>query len=399
MIIKLFSQSFFGSVVYAVTQWMIISSITRVLSVDSTGEYATSLGIVTTINIFFGFGIRQITYSSTEDWVKKLYLPVIFLQLISLSISLIISLIFYPSLLLLTLFLSLFKLIETLTEYQYGLYQLKDDHKKIAQSRVIRSIVYTAFFIIALISSKSIILATASMFFANLILFFVVDKIKLSDLSIISFNNNLIHVVHLGFPLAITAAFLSLRSTSPRFILEHYMGYETVGIFVSYLYLINAGNMVVQAWAQVIAPKVSKFFNQKDISSLVDIKRKGELFIFFYCLIFAFILYVFHNEIIYIIYGNNIEINSYIALSLVVLMVTTYISSYNGYILTAIKEFKVQPKIFSFLFIVSLLLTIYLAHNQGLVHIIYGLSFVCILQIMILKFFYSRKIKTLPYEN
>ncbi|MDH2370398.1 hypothetical protein QDQ59_11140 [Providencia rettgeri] len=393
MIIKLFSQSFFGSVVYAITQWMIISSITRVLSVDSTGEYATSLGIVTTINIFFGFGIRQITYSSTENWVKKLYLPVIFLQLISLSISLIISLIFYPSLLLLTLFLSLFKLIETLTEYQYGLYQLKDNHKKIAQSRVIRSIVYTAFFIIALISSKNIILATASMFFANSILFFVVDKIKLSDLSIVSFNNNLMHVVHLGFPLAITAAFLSLRSTSPRFILEHYMGYETVGIFVSYLYLINAGNMVVQAWAQVIAPKVSKFFNQKDISSLIDIKRKGELFIFFYCLVFAFALYVFHNEIIYIIYGDNIDINSYIALSLVVLMVTTYISSYNGYILTAIKEFKVQPKIFSFLFLISLLLTIYLASTQGLVHIIYGLSFVCGLQIILLKFFYTKKIK------
>ncbi|EJD6613941.1 oligosaccharide flippase family protein [Providencia rettgeri] len=393
MIIKLFSQSFFGSVVYAITQWMIISSITRVLSVDSTGEYATSLGIVTTINIFFGFGIRQITYSSTEDWVKKLYLPVIFLQLISLSISLLISLIFYPSLLLLTLFLSLFKLIETLTEYQYGLYQLKDDHKKIAQSRVVRSIVYTTFFIIALISSKNIILATASMFFANLILFFVVDKIKLNDLSSANFNNNLIHVIHLGFPLAITAAFLSLRSTSPRFILEHYMGYETVGIFVSYLYLINAGNMVVQAWAQVIAPKVSKFFNQKDITSLVDIKRKGELFIFSYCLIFAFALYVFHGEIIYIIYGNNIEINSYIALSLVVLMVTTYISSYNGYILTAIKEFKVQPKIFGFLFILSLLLTIYLAQSYGLVHIIYGLSLVCILQIVLLKFFYSRKIK------
>ncbi|WP_272693601.1 lipopolysaccharide biosynthesis protein [Providencia sp. PROV039] len=393
MIIKLFSQSFFGSVVYAITQWMIISSITRVLSVDSTGEYATSLGIVTTINIFFGFGIRQISYSSTENWVKKLYLPVIFLQLISLSISLIISLIFYPSLLLLTLFLSLFKLIETLTEYQYGLYQLKDNHKKIAQSRVVRSIVYTTFFIIALISSKNIILATASMFFANLILFFVVDKIKLSDLSSANFNNNLIHVVHLGFPLAITAAFLSLRSTSPRFILEHYMGYETVGVFVSYLYLINAGNMIVQAWAQVIAPKVSKFFNQKDITSLVDIKRKGELFIFSYCLIFAFALYVFHGEIIYIIYGNNIEINSYIALSLVVLMVTTYISSYNGYILTAIKEFKVQPKIFGFLFILSLLLTIYLARSYGLVHIIYGLSLVCILQIVLLKFFYSKKIK------
>lgn len=53
MLIKLFSQSFLGSVVYAITQWLIISSITRILSLESTGEYATALGIAVTVNIFF----------------------------------------------------------------------------------------------------------------------------------------------------------------------------------------------------------------------------------------------------------------------------------------------------------------------------------------------------------
>lgn len=393
MIIKLFSQSFLGSVVYAITQWMIISSITRVLSVDSTGEYATSLGIVTTVNIFFSFGIRQITYSSSENWVKDLYLPVIFLQVISSLVSLVIVSIFYSPLILLTLFLSLFKLIETLTEYQYGLYQLEDNHKKIAQSRIVRSIVYTIFFISTLTISKSIILATASMFFANLVLFFIIDKIKLVNLCLIDFSVNLRHIFQLGLPLAITAAFLSLRSTSPRFILEHYMGYETVGVFVSYLYLINAGNMMVQAWAQVIAPKVSKLFNQKDFLPLNKIKNKGEYFIFSYCFIFSIFIYFFHNEIIYIIYGDSIHIDKSIAIALISLMITTYISSYNGYILTAVKEFKVQPKIFGFLFILSLILTLFLAKNYSLQYIIYGLSFICVLQLILLKIFYMKKIK------
>lgn len=62
MLLKLFGQSFLGSLSYAVTQWLIISSIGRFLSIEDTGLYATSLGIVVTVNMFFNFGIRQITY-------------------------------------------------------------------------------------------------------------------------------------------------------------------------------------------------------------------------------------------------------------------------------------------------------------------------------------------------
>ncbi|MEX8362320.1 hypothetical protein AB7M27_26630, partial [Escherichia coli] len=150
MLIKLFSQSFLGSVVYAITQWLIISSITRILSLESTGEYATALGIAVTVNIFFNFGIRQITYSSKAESTKYLALPVIFLQLIGLFVCILITYFNYHNLIKLTILIYLFKIIETLTEYKYGLYQQADNHKKIAQSRILRSISYTCSFIFIL---------------------------------------------------------------------------------------------------------------------------------------------------------------------------------------------------------------------------------------------------------
>jgi hypothetical protein len=53
LLVKLFSQSFIGSLVYALTQWLIIASISKILSVEQTGIYATALGIVVVINMFF----------------------------------------------------------------------------------------------------------------------------------------------------------------------------------------------------------------------------------------------------------------------------------------------------------------------------------------------------------
>ncbi|WP_305461377.1 hypothetical protein [Photobacterium leiognathi] len=176
MLLKLFGQSFLGSFMYAITQWLIISSISRILTIDDTGIYATILGVVVTINMFFNFGIRQIAYSTESDDVLYLTKYVFYLQFCGLIITIITCYAFYPNFLLLAASLYLHKIIETLSEYQYGVYQRTDLHKKIAISRILRSISYTGTFVVSLYFSKDLILSSFLMFITNLTVFIIVDK-------------------------------------------------------------------------------------------------------------------------------------------------------------------------------------------------------------------------------
>lgn len=393
MLIKLFSQSFLGSVVYAITQWLIISSITRILSLESTGEYATALGIAVTVNIFFNFGIRQITYSSKAESTKYLALPVIFLQLIGLFVCILITYFNYHNLIKLTILIYLFKIIETLTEYKYGLYQQADNHKKIAQSRILRSISYTCSFIFILQITHNINYAVFSMFIINTCLFFIIDKIKITDFKFIGIDKIKHTFIISGFPLAITAALLSLRTTSPRYIIEYYMGYSSVGLFVSYLYLINAGGMVIQSWAQVIAPQVSRLMNKRLFSELKKKYFSGLSIAILYSSLAALVFCIFSKEIIHMIYGEKVEITRHITIALSLLMVITYLSSFNGYMLTAVREFHVQPKIFAGLFIFSIILVTIAAYMNSIIYILYVLILTSLLQLIIVEICFHLKLR------
>ncbi len=64
------------------------------------------------------------------------------------------------------------------------------------------------------------------------------------------------------------------------------MSYADVGILVSYLYLVNAGGMIVQSWSQVISPKISRAYNDNNKNAIFEIFIKGATFIVFYCVIF-----------------------------------------------------------------------------------------------------------------
>ena len=178
MLVKLFSQSFIGSLVYALTQWLIIASISKILSIEQTGIYATALGIVVVINMFFNFGIRQITFTSEKKEVLRLGKAIMFSQVVGLIVATSIFVIFYPELLILGVFIYLHKIIETFSEYQYGVYQRSESHYKIATSRIIRSLTYTSSFVITLYLTHSLSLATLAMAITNTVSFLIVDKFR-----------------------------------------------------------------------------------------------------------------------------------------------------------------------------------------------------------------------------
>jgi O-antigen/teichoic acid export membrane protein len=392
LLVKLFSQSFIGSLVYALTQWLIIASISKILSVEQTGIYATALGIVVVINMFFNFGIRQITFTSEKKEVLLLGKAVLFSQVVGLLVAISIFVIFYPELLMLGVFIYLHKIIETFSEYQYGVYQRSESHYKIATSRIIRSLSYTSSFVITLHFSHSLSLSTLVMAISNTISFLIVDKFRFKNSDIREIKRAVNIYFALGLPLAITAFLLSLRSILPRLFIEHEMSFEDVGMFVSYLYLVNAAGIAIQSWSQVISPKISIAFNNQDFKQVKTIFFKGAIGVILYSLVFATGFYFFGKESVKLIYSDELSLETSTVIAILLYMFTTYIASYLGYCVTAIKEFKSQPKIFLLLLFVCIIFVQLSAQAHNLDYIILALAGVSILQVLILTTLFCKKI-------
>ncbi len=392
MLVKLFSQSFIGSLVYALTQWLIIASISKILSIEQTGIYATALGIVVVINMFFNFGIRQITFTSERKEVLLLGKAILFSQVVGLIVATVIFVIFYPELLMLGVFIYLHKIIETFSEYQYGVYQRSESHYKIAISRIIRSLTYTSSFVITLYLTHSLSLSTLVMAISNAVAFLIVDKFRFKSSDIKDKKRAINVYFSLGLPLAITAFLLSLRSVLPRFFIEHEMSFEDVGMFVSYLYLVNAAGIAIQSWSQVISPKISIAFNNKDVKQVKSIFLRGGVGVILYSLAFAIGFYFLGKESVKLIYSDELTLETSTVTAILLYMFTTYIASYLGYCVTAIKEFKSQPIIFLFLLFVCIVFVSLSAQLHNLDFIIYALAGVSILQIIILSTLFYRKV-------
>lgn len=394
MLVKLFSQSFIGSLVYALTQWLIIASISKILSIEQTGIYATALGIVVVINMFFNFGIRQLTFTSESNEVLLLAKSVLFSQVSGLIVATFVFVLFYPELLILGVFIYLHKIVETFSEYQYGVYQRNESHYKIARSRIIRSLTYTSTFVITLYFTHSLITSTLVMAISNSASFLIVDKFRFKTSDITDKRRAVNLYFNLGLPLAITAFLLSLRSVLPRFFIEYEMSFEYVGMFVSYLYLVNAAGIAIQSWSQVISPKISIAFNSQDFNQVKFIFVKGGVGVVLYSFAFAIGFYFLGKESVKVIYSDELLLEKNTITAILVYMFTTYIASYLGYCVTAIKEFKSQPKIFLLLLMICIVFVHFSAGLHNLDYIIYALAGVSILQIIILfALFYSRVYK------
>ncbi|MBA6370480.1 oligosaccharide flippase family protein [Colwellia sp. BRX8-4] len=392
MLVKLFSQSFVGSLVYALTQWLIIACISKLLSIEATGVYATALGIVVVVNVFFNFGIRQITFTSGTEEVLKLGKAILFSQLTGLIVASCILVVFYPELLLLGVFIYLHKIIESFSEYQYGVYQRSESHYKIAISRIIRSLTYTATFVVTLYLTHSLSLSTLAMAISNAASFFIVDKFRFKNSDVKDKKRALNVYFSLGLPLAITAFLLSLRSVLPRFFIENEMSFEYVGMFVSYLYLVNAAGIAIQSWSQVISPKISIAFNNNDFTQVKSIFLKGGVGVFLYSLVFAIGFYFLGKESVKLIYSDELNLETSTITAILLYMFTTYIASYLGYCVTAIKEFKSQPRIFLLLLLICIIFVHLSAQMHNLDYIIYALAGVSILQVIILSILFYKKV-------
>ena len=84
----------------------------------------------------------------------------------------------------------------------------------------------------------------------------------------------MIALLRLGLPVGLMSAMGSLRTNTPRYFVESYLGYEALGYFTALSYLLVAANVIMQAVSQVVTPRLAELFHSGMRREAISLTRK-----------------------------------------------------------------------------------------------------------------------------
>lgn len=349
---KNLSWTLLGNIIYVATQWGMITAIAKLGSVKMVGQFSLGLAITAPIIFFANMKLRtvQVTDFNNEYNFKEFLSLRIITSLFALLITLLTVLLLGYSLetSILIILIGMSKCIESIGDIVYGVLHKNEKMDLIGKSQILKGVLTLICFVIILYFTNNLIYAVLAMCIVWIITLVFLDFKKaahfLEKTTVIK-SNNIRKILILSFPLGLLQMLVSLNTNIPRFILERYSSLEMVGYFSALSYILVAGNTVINALAQSVMPKLSKYYSKDNISSFTKLLRNlivlGTLlgaFGVLVCLLFA-------KKILNLFYTEEYGIYSDVLILLMVVATFNYIGWFIECGLNAAKLFAFQAYI------------------------------------------------------
>jgi O-antigen/teichoic acid export membrane protein len=370
-----------GNMTYAMTQWGIIMALAKLGSAKMVGEFTLALAVTAPLIFIFDLQLRSVIATDTKnEFTFRQYLSLKGIS--SLLVILVLGGIvmvgnFHGQTALVIFLIGVAKLIESIIELHYGLFQKHERMDVIAKSLMIRGIISLLVISILVITTNSLVMAVLGFALSWLILFLVVERpkarqlIKAKEVSQHSIKNLFLT----SLPLGIVIMMISLYTNIPRYVIEHTISTEAVGYFSALFYIVTAGNLVISAIGQTISPRLAVYFSQQEYSRFT---RLVTTFVFLggiYGFVGTILAIFIGKFILGFVYTQDYIAYHQVFVLLMISGMVMYASSFLGYSLTAMRKFKIQPYLALSWVISALILSYLLIPKFGLT----GAAYVAIL--------------------
>jgi O-antigen/teichoic acid export membrane protein len=363
-----FSYTLVANLVYAFSQWFIISLIAKLGTVEMVGRYSIALAVTAPIFLLSNMNLRSMqatdvknNYSFINYFVTRIVTSTV--ALFSILFILLISN-FNNGTKLIILLLSISRFLESICDVVYGLYQQNERMDFQAISKIIQSFLAILLFTFSMLVSKSLELSVLMYSLTFLIIIVFYDRIKILELTNVNILQELSNIrtifnvsvvkklIIIGFPLGISSAIDTLNANIPRYALQYFFNEESVGYFSSIAFIMTTGSTVINAMAHSAIPSLAKNY----IENLSAYFRLLIKLIAFGLVIgfLAIIVSIFFGEII-LQYLYTKEYKEYNNVFIVIMIASAiwYVTGFISSALTATTLFSVQVPIY----IITLLAT------------------------------------------
>lgn len=260
-----------GNIAYALCQFGVLVLIAKCGTAEMVGKFTLSIAIATPVFMMTNLGLRPIYVT---DSIRK-YEPSEYLSLrigsstFGLLVLLIVTLFggYDNSVALVLISVTIYKFSESISNLLHGAFQKNERMDLICKSLISRGILSLLCLYVLLKVYDSIVVATFGMAIAgfsvmvsfDLVLF---TKIEIKEINWRTFFNyrNSMDLIKTSYMVGFVALLVSLRSSIPKYFIEHEKGLETLGYFSALAYVVTACTMLSEALGQTVVSRLSKYY-------------------------------------------------------------------------------------------------------------------------------------------
>lgn len=393
------SWTLIGNLIFQASQWLMLSILSKVADPIMVGQYSLALAITTPIMVFMNLQLRTILatdakslYGYGDYFTIRFFSNIVFM----LVVTIILMLGNYNQLtIIVTIIIAIAKITESFTDLIYGYNQKHENMKNIAVSQILRGALSLILFTLLIIITGKLELAVLGICVAWLVVLITYDTKKLSSYSLkfLTINKTLnFKLIKIAIPLGIVLLLSSLNTNIPRMFIERFIGLTELGYFAAIAYLIVAGNTVIVSIGQAAAPRLAKYVANLQFGAFKKLLTKLILIGFSIGLVGSIGALIAGEWFLKTVYTESYARYNNLFLLLMIVGGLDYISSFFGYGLTALRNYRIQPKIAIFWTLSCVVTSLFFIPAYGLIGAGYALllsSFIrLILQSLAFKYSY-----------
>ncbi len=391
---------FISNLSYAFFSWAQLSLVSKFTNGQILGEYTLAIAIITPLYLFSNMQLRSLIITDHKnefEFYDYFNFRVISNFLLILATIIIVFFIKSETPWIIILF-ALIKIIESNSEIINSFFQKKEQMHYVSFSVLFKSFFGFLGMLIGLWWFKDIVKGLLLSLIFNFLIYLFYDrrialKNKIYTVKKKFDGNQLKAILKIAIPLGIVSGIISLNGNISKFFVEKMLGTEIQGIYSSISYLIILGTFVCNAVGASFAPRLSKYYLEKDIKAFKRLQNKFLYFNILLGILAWFITYLFGQELLLFFFNAKIASYSNLLNWVMIVGLFNYILTALGYTLTSIRAFKIQPKINLLNLFLKLILMGVFIEVYGLLGAIYSQLVVIIIQCIFIFFYIQRKVK------
>jgi O-antigen/teichoic acid export membrane protein len=354
-----FSWTLLGNVLYAAAQWAMLVVMAKLTNAESVGRFALGLAVTAPVLMFTNLQLRAVQSTDASRRVRfgdYLGVRIATSAVALLVIGGIVTVSGYPrQTAFVVLAVGLAKVVESLSDVLYGLFQQHERMDRIAHSMIARGTLALAALGLAIWFTRSVLIGVLGMALAWALVLVV------SDLPGRSIDGerppdmrgwrvralDWIQISATGFPLGVVMLLISLNVNIPRYFIEAANGERALGLFAALSSVLVAGNIVVNALGQSASPRLAKLW--------ADGRRQA-----FHTLVLKLLVVgvalgasgivaaaAIGRPFLAIVFTPEYAEQSSVFTVLMISAAIGFVGSFLGYALTAVRAFAVQVPLFA----------------------------------------------------
>jgi O-antigen/teichoic acid export membrane protein len=346
-----FRWSLAGSLVYSFCQWGMLSVLAKRGDATTVGTFALALAISSPVFIFTNLTLRavQVTDAQQQFCFADYFTVRAFTTLAGLLtvIAVAASLHSAPRTAKIVMLVAVARSIECISDIVGGLFQTEERLDLAAVSQMARGGLSLLCFGAAFLLSQSLIVSSAALGAAWLIVLIAYDLPRARALlgDQFFFNRDWAPKRRLGLlslPLGVVMLLVSLNGNIPRYLLVHFAGPAELGIFASLAYLLVAVSMVVNALGQAATVRLSLRYAAGELQSFRQLVLKLVFLGILITVIGLPLAAAFGRPLLLLFYRPEYAAHMSVFLVMVAAAGVGAIASFLGYGLTATRCFNAQ---------------------------------------------------------